>query len=458
MSNKPALPKGMRDFGPATLAKRNYVISCIKKHFKRFGFNELQTPSIEKNATLLGKYGDEGDRLIFRILNSGDFMKKVSAENVAQGDSAGIADQITEKSLRYDLTVPFARYVAQHQHELTFPFKRFQVQPVWRADRPQKGRYREFYQCDADAIGSKSLWYEIECINLYQEVLQDLGLNGCTIHINHRKLLAGMAELIGQQDKLIPLTVALDKLDKIGKDKVEKEMLDNGISEDSIDKIQPLFNIKGDLEQQLGQLEELFKGIDIAQNGIDDLRYIGKEVSKSSSSSATLQLNVTLARGLDYYTGSILEVKAPAHVDMGSIGGGGRYDDLTGVFGLKDLSGMGISFGLDRIYLCLEALDLFPEDIGQSIDALFVNFNDDSMQIAQSTAMELRRSGIAVDIYPDPVKLKKQFQFADKNRIPYVIVIGEEELQNGEFSVKDMKKGDQQKMNLKELKELLLND
>lgn len=458
MSNKPALPKGMRDFGPATLAKRNYVISCIKKHFKRFGFNELQTPSIEKNATLLGKYGDEGDRLIFRILNSGDFMKKVSAENVAQGDSAGIADQITEKSLRYDLTVPFARYVAQHQHELTFPFKRFQVQPVWRADRPQKGRYREFYQCDADAIGSKSLWYEIECINLYQEVLQDLGLNGCTIHINHRKLLAGMAELIGQQDKLIPLTVALDKLDKIGKDKVEKEMLDNGISEDSIDKIQPLFNIKGDLEQQLGQLEELFKGIDIAQNGIDDLRYIGKEVSKSSSSSATLQLNVTLARGLDYYTGSILEVKAPAHVDMGSIGGGGRYDDLTGVFGLKDLSGMGISFGLDRIYLCLEALDLFPEDIGQSIDALFVNFNDDSMRIAQSTAMELRRSGIAVDIYPDPVKLKKQFQFADKNNIPYVIVIGEEEVKDGEFSVKDMKKGDQQKMNLKELKELLLND
>ena len=458
MSNKPALPKGMRDFGPATLAKRNYVISCIKKHFKRFGFNELQTPSIEKNATLLGKYGDEGDRLIFRILNSGDFMKKVSAENVAQGDSAGIADQITEKSLRYDLTVPFARYVAQHQHELTFPFKRFQVQPVWRADRPQKGRYREFYQCDADAIGSKSLWYEIECINLYQEVLQDLGLNGCTIHINHRKLLAGMAELIGQQDKLIPLTVALDKLDKIGKDKVEKEMLDNGISEDSIDKIQPLFNIKGDLEQQLGQLEELFKGIDIAQNGIDDLRYIGKEVSKSSSSSATLQLNVTLARGLDYYTGSILEVKAPAHVDMGSIGGGGRYDDLTGVFGLKDLSGMGISFGLDRIYLCLEALDLFPEDIGQSIDALFVNFNDDSMRIAQSTAMELRRSGIAVDIYPDPVKLRKQFQFADKNNIPYVIVIGEEEVKDGEFSVKDMKKGDQQKMNLKELKELLLND
>ncbi len=458
MSNKPALPKGMRDFGPATLAKRNYVISCIKKHFKRFGFNELQTPSIEKNATLLGKYGDEGDRLIFRILNSGDFMKKVSAENVAQGDSAWIADQITEKSLRYDLTVPFARYVAQHQHELTFPFKRFQVQPVWRADRPQKGRYREFYQCDADAIGSKSLWYEIECINLYQEVLQDLGLNGCTIHINHRKLLAGMAELIGQQDKLIPLTVALDKLDKIGKDKVEKEMLDNGISEDSIDKIQPLFNIKGDLEQQLGQLEELFKGIDIAQNGIDDLRYIGKEVSKSSSSSATLQLNVTLARGLDYYTGSILEVKAPAHVDMGSIGGGGRYDDLTGVFGLKDLSGMGISFGLDRIYLCLEALDLFPEDIGQSIDALFVNFNDDSMRIAQSTAMELRRSGIAVDIYPDPVKLRKQFQFADKNNIPYVIVIGEEEVRDGEFSVKDMKKGDQRKMNLKELKELLLND
>ncbi len=458
MSNKPALPKGMRDFGPATLAKRNYVISCIKKHFKRFGFNELQTPSIEKNATLLGKYGDEGDRLIFRILNSGDFIKKVSTENVAQGDSAGIADQITEKSLRYDLTVPFARFVAQHQHELTFPFKRFQVQPVWRADRPQKGRYREFYQCDADAIGSKSLWYEIECINLYQEVFRDLNLNGFTIHINHRKLLAGLAELIGQEDKLIPLTVALDKLDKIGKDKVEKEMLDKGITEDSIQKIQPLFNIKGDVKDQLGQLEALFKDVDIAQSGVDDLRFIWEQVSQAYGKNVPLELDVTLARGLDYYTGTILEVKAPAEVNIGSIGGGGRYDDLTGVFGLKDLSGMGISFGLDRIYLCLEALDLFPEDIGQSIDALFVNFNDDSMQIAQSTAMELRRSGIAVDIYPDPVKLKKQFQFADKNRIPYVIVIGEEELQNGEFSVKDMKKGDQRKMNLKELREFLLND
>lgn len=458
MSNKPALPKGMRDFDPATLAKRNYVISCIKKHFKRFGFNEIQTPSIEKNATLLGKYGDEGDRLIFRILNSGDFMKKVSTENIAQSKSAEIADKITEKSLRYDLTVPFARFVAQHQHELTFPFKRFQVQPVWRADRPQKGRYREFYQCDADAIGSKSLWYEVECINLYQEVFQDLGLDGCTIHINHRKLLAGLAELIGQEDKLIPLTVALDKLDKIGKDKVENEMLDKGITEDSIQKIQPLFNIKGDFENQLGQLENIFEDIDIAQSGIDDLRFIWEQVSKVSGRPLALELDVTLARGLDYYTGSILEVKAPAHVDMGSIGGGGRYDDLTGVFGLKDLSGMGISFGLDRIYLCLEALGIFPEEIEQNIDALFVNFNDDSMQIAQRTALELRRAGLAVDIYPNPVKLKKQFQFADKNNIPYVIVIGEEEIKNGEFSVKDMKKGDQQKMNFEDLRYFLLND
>mgnify|MGYP000273406748 FL=1 len=457
MSNKPALPKGMRDFGPATLAKRNYVISCIKKHFKRFGFNELQTPSIEKNATLLGKYGDEGDRLIFRILNSGDFMKNVSAENVAQEDSAGIADQISEKSLRYDLTVPFARFVAQHQHELTFPFKRFQIQPVWRADRPQKGRYREFYQCDADAIGSKSLWYEIECINLYREVFHELNLNGFTIHINHRKLLAGLAELIGQEDKLIPLTVALDKLDKIGKDKVEKEMIDKGITEDSIQKIQPLFDIKGDVNEQLGQLEELFKDVDIAQSGVDDLRFIWEQVSNAYGKNFPLELNVTLARGLDYYTGTILEVKAPEEVNIGSIGGGGRYDDLTGVFGLKDLSGMGISFGLDRIYLCIEALDLFPEGIGQNTDVLFINFNNDSMQIAQRTAMELRRFGIAVDIYPDSVKLKKQFQFADKNNIPYVIVIGEEELQNGEFSVKDMKKGDQRKMNLEELKEFLLN-
>ncbi len=458
MSNKPALPKGMRDFDPATLAKRNYIIHSIQKHFIRFGFNELQTPSIEKNSTLLGKYGDEGDRLIFRILNSGDFLNKASSENIDQKNSINLADEITEKSLRYDLTVPFARYVVQHQHEITFPFKRFQIQPVWRADRPQKGRYREFYQCDADAIGSKSLWLEIECINLYLEVFQELQLEGFSIQINHRKILAGLAKLIGQEDKLIPLTVALDKLDKIGKEKVEQEMLENGITTESIQKIQPLFRIKGDFNEQLQQLEELFKGVDIAISGIEDVKFIYKQVMASSDISVPFHLDVTLARGLDYYTGSILEVNAPQKVGIGSIGGGGRYDDLTGVFGLKDLSGMGISFGLDRIYLCMEALDLFPDEIEQSIDALFINFNDTSTAIAQKTAMQLRHSGISVDIYPDPIKLKKQFQYADKNAIPYVIIIGEEEMDKELFSVKNMQSGEQQQLGFNELKQVLLNE
>jgi len=458
MSNKPALPKGMRDFDPETLAKRNFIINCVQKHFKRFGFNELQTPSIEKNSTLLGKYGDEGDRLIFRVLNSGDFLKKASPESINQGKSADLADEITEKSLRYDLTVPFARYVAQHQHDISFPFKRFQIQPVWRADRPQKGRYREFYQCDADAIGSKSLWYEVECIHLYQEVFQDLQIHDFSIQINHRKILAGLAELIGQEDKLIPMTVALDKLDKIGKERVEQEMLNQGITQESIQKIQPLFSIKGDFDEQLKQLEQLFQDIDIAQSGIEDLKFIWQNIASISEHYIPLQLDVTLARGLDYYTGSILEVKAPEKVGVGSIGGGGRYDDLTGVFGLKDLSGMGISFGLDRIFLCMEVLDLFPVHIKQNINVLFVNFNEKSTKLAQQTAMKLRRLGVSVDIYPDAVKLKKQFQFADKNSIPYVIIIGEEEIENELFSLKNMQNGDQKTMNFKELKNKLLNE
>ena len=456
MSNKPSLPKGMRDFEPTTLAKRNYIINCIKKHFIRFSFKELQTPSIEQNSSLLGKYGDEGDRLIFRVLNSGDFLKKASTENLANKDSQSVANEITEKSLRYDLTVPFARFVAQHQHELTLPFKRFQIQPVWRADRPQKGRYREFYQCDADAIGSKSLLYEIECIHLYHEVLKDLELDGFAIKINHRKLLAGLAELIEQQDKLIPLTVALDKIDKIGKKKVEEEMLSQGVTKASIQKIQPLFYIQGSFDEQLSQLRDLFKDINVAEHGIQELQFIHDQLH-SSQEKFSLELDVTLARGLDYYTGTILEVAAPKKVGIGSIGGGGRYDDLTGIFGLKDVSGMGISFGLDRIYLCLEALDLFPDNVADTIDALFINFNESTTQIAQKTAIKLRKHGVSVDIYPDPVKLKKQFQFADKNSIPYVIITGEEEINKGQFSLKDMKNGKQQKLDFDSLKDALLN-
>lgn len=458
MSNKPTLPKGMRDFNPATLARRNYIINCIKKQFIRFGFNEIQTPSVEKNSTLLGKYGEEGDRLIFRILDSGNFLKKANDEHIQNKNAPALADEITGKSLRYDLTVPFARYVAQHQHELTFPFKRFQIQPVWRADRPQKGRFREFYQCDADAIGSTSLWYEIDFIRLYQEVFKELGMAGFQIKINHRKILAGLAALIQQEDKLIPLTVALDKLDKIGKPKVEEEMLNNGITSESIDKIQPLFNIKGDFKEQLNRLQQLFNGIDIAQEGIKDLDFIYQQISKLSNDEITLNLDVTLARGLDYYTGSILEVKAPDQVDVGSIGGGGRYDDLTGVFGLQDLSGMGISFGLDRIYMCMEALDLFPDYIDRSTKVLFVNFDENTTAVAYKSAMQLRRFDIAVDIYPDAVKLKKQFQYADKNNIPYVIIIGEKEIGQDNFSVKNMQTGQQDVLTFNQLKELLINE
>ena len=353
---KPSIPKGTRDFTPEEVAKRNYIIQTIRKSFELFGFQPIETPSFENMETLMGKYGEEGDRLIFKILNSGDFLKEIPDALYQERNSLKITSSISEKALRYDLTVPFARYVVQHQNEITFPFKRYQIQPVWRADRPQKGRYREFYQCDADVVGSKGLWQEVEFVQLYDQVFTDLKVKGVTIKMNHRKILSGFAEIIGAPDKLIDFTVALDKLDKIGKEKVEEEMLSKGISQQAIDKIQSVFSLEGNFEQKIIQLKDLLSTSSIGQEGIADLEFVHTQIQQLGLQTATLELEVTLARGLNYYTGAIFEVAAPSEVALGSIGGGGRYDELTAIFGLKGVSGVGISFGLDRIYLVLEQL------------------------------------------------------------------------------------------------------
>ncbi|MDB3977045.1 histidine--tRNA ligase, partial [Flavobacteriaceae bacterium] len=358
---KPSIPKGTRDFSPAQVARRTYIMDTIRHHFSCYGFQAIETPSFEKSETLMGKYGEEGDRLIFKILNSGDYLKKASDTFLTSKDSQKLTQQISEKALRYDLTVPFARYVVQHQNDITFPFKRYQIQPVWRADRPQKGRFREFYQCDADIIGSTSLLQEVELVQLYDAVFTSLQLKGCVIKMNNRKLLSGIAQVIGAQDKLIDFTVALDKLDKIGPDGVKKEMLEKGISQEAIVKMQPLFSMSGTAKEQLESLKSLLEGSQIGMQGIQELEFIVDTASALELQTAVLSLDVTLARGLNYYTGAIFEVSAPQGISMGSIGGGGRYDDLTGIFGLKNISGVGISFGLDRIYLVLEMLDLFPQ-------------------------------------------------------------------------------------------------
>ncbi|HER41208.1 MAG TPA: histidine--tRNA ligase, partial [Salinimicrobium catena] len=368
MAQKPSIPKGTRDFSPAEVAKRNYIIENIRDQFQKFGFQPIETPSFENSETLMGKYGEEGDRLIFKILNSGDFLKKADREAYEAKDSLKITSSISEKALRYDLTVPFARYVVQHRNEIEFPFKRYQIQPVWRADRPQKGRFREFFQCDADVVGSTSLWQEVEFVQLYDAVFTALGLKGVTIKINNRKVLSGFAEVIGESDKLIDFTVALDKLDKIGEDGVKKEMQEKGISSEAIQKIQRVFDLKGDFAEKIKVLKTILATSEVGKKGIEELEFISMGIEALGLETANLDLDVTLARGLNYYTGAIYEVSAPAKVQMGSIGGGGRYDDLTGIFGMKDVSGVGISFGLDRIYLVLEELDLFPETVSRNIE------------------------------------------------------------------------------------------
>ncbi|WP_299254528.1 histidine--tRNA ligase [uncultured Lacinutrix sp.] len=550
MAQKPSIPKGTRDFNPEQVAKRNYIFSTIKSQFQTFGFQPIETPSFENSDTLMGKYGEEGDRLIFKILNSGDYLEKYFNtiqkianevvlglgqffdEKISSNEKSEIANninhklkeliddnfkdlsndeknrifgedfissfiekstivtklleigkfdenslmslskeifsnyisklnsnklttKISEKALRYDLTVPFARYVVQHQNEIDFPFKRYQMQPVWRADRPQKGRFREFYQCDADVVGSDSLWQEVEFIQLYDNVFTALGLKGTTIKINNRKILSGIAEVIGASDKLIDFTVALDKLDKIGEEKVKEEMLGKGIPQSGIDKLQPLFSLSGDFEAQIESLKGILSTSEEGKKGIEELDFINEAISSLGLQSAKLQLDVTLARGLNYYTGAIFEVSAPEGVKMGSIGGGGRYADLTGVFGLKNVSGVGISFGLDRIYLVLEELGLFPETIAKSTEVMFINFGDKEALFCLKAVKSLRKNGINAELYPDKITngkhMKKQMNYANKREIPFVVLVGEEEMNTSVYTLKNMITGEQTKVSLETL-------
>ena len=456
MASKPSIPKGTRDFSPSEVAKRQYIMQIIKSNFERFGFQPIETPSFENSDTLMGKYGEEGDRLIFKILNSGDFLAKADATLLEKKDSLKLTPSISEKALRYDLTVPFARYVVQHQNEIEFPFKRYQIQPVWRADRPQKGRFREFFQCDADVVGSTSLWQEVELVQLYDSVFSELGLNGVTIKINNRKILSGIAEVIGASDKLIDFTVALDKLDKIGEDGVKKEMLEKGISAEALEKVQPLFSFKGTISDKIEQLRNLLSSSVEGLKGVEELQFICENVTDLGLQSAILDLDVTLARGLNYYTGAIFEVAPPKEVSMGSIGGGGRYDDLTGIFGLKNMSGVGISFGLDRIYLVVEELDLFPETVKVTTKALFINYGMDEAKYAMKAISTLRKAGIKVEMYPDAAKVGKQFGHADKRNIPFAVIAGTDEIAQEKYSLKNLVSGEQILFTLEELQKELI--
>lgn len=473
MAQKPSIAKGTRDFSPTEVAKRNYIFSTIKSNFEQFGFQPIETPSFENSETLMGKYGEEGDRLIFKILNSGNYffnknkiempavisdLQIKSAEDISKEALIQLnqfTSKISEKALRYDLTVPFARYVVQHQNEIEFPFKRYQIQPVWRADRPQKGRFREFYQCDADVVGSTSLWQEVELVQLYDAVFSQLGVHGVTIKINNRKILSGIAEVIGASDKLIDFTVALDKLDKIGAEGVTKEMLEKGIAEAAIEKVQPLFNFTGTITEKIQKLAGLLINSVEGMKGVEELQFICDHVSTLGLQTAFLDLEVTLARGLNYYTGAIFEVAAPAGVAMGSIGGGGRYDDLTGIFGLKNMSGVGISFGLDRIALVIEELGLYPDTVTTTSKALFLNFGDKEALYAMQAIGKLRQAGIKVELYPDTAKIGRQFQHADKRGIPFTVLVGEEEMNTNQFTLKDLASGEQQKVDYATLVTLL---
>ena len=456
---KPSIPKGTRDFSPTQVAKRNYIMDTIKRHFSCFGFQAIETPSFEKSETLMGKYGEEGDRLIFKILNSGDYLKKATDALLINKESQKLTGQISEKALRYDLTVPFARYVVQHQNDITFPFKRYQIQPVWRADRPQKGRFREFYQCDADVVGSPSLLQEVELVQLYDAVFTDLSLKGTVIKMNNRKILTGIAQVIGAEDKLIDFTVALDKLDKIGAEGVKKEMLEKGITQDAIAKMQPLFTMQGNANQQLESLKVMLGSSKIGMQGIQELDFIVSTISALELQTASLAIDVTLARGLNYYTGAIFEVSAPQGVTMGSIGGGGRYDDLTGIFGLKDVSGVGISFGLDRIYLVLEELELFPETASANTEVLFFNFGNPEAIYAMKAIKQLRSNGISAELYPDTAtnqkKERKQLTYAERKGILYAVLIKEQDIKDNTYTLKNMQTGDKQTLSLENLIKIL---
>ena len=448
---KPSLPKGTRDFSSKQVAKRNYLINAMKVSFETYGFQPIETPSFENYSTLMGKYGDEGDRLIFKILNSGDFLKKVTPRFMEERNSSKLTSEISEKALRYDLTVPFARYVVQHQNEIIFPFKRYQIQPVWRADRPQKGRFREFFQCDADVVGSQSLLQEIDFIQLYDAVFTNLKLFGTQIKINHRKILAGIAEVIGAKEKLTDFTVALDKLDKIGKEAVEREMLEKGIALEAIKKVRPLFELSGSSSSQFAVLQELLQDSKQGIQGVEELRFIVRMIDELGLQSASLEIDVTLARGLHYYTGAIFEVLAPQGVQMGSIGGGGRYDNLTGIFGLKNMSGIGISFGFERIYLVMNELGIFPETLISQTQVLFTNFGEKAAKVAYSYLTQLRNKNITCELYPSEARLKKQLNYANSKGIQKVILIGSEELKKNSFILKNMSSGEQTSHGLPDL-------
>lgn len=447
--SKPSIPEGTRDFSPEQMFKRNYIFDTIKNVFRRYGFKQIETPTLEKLSTLTGKYGDEGDKLLFKVLNNGDFLLKANEEALKTGNSTKLVSSICDRGLRYDLTVPFARYVVMHQNDITFPFKRYQVQPVWRADRPQRGRYREFYQCDVDVVGSNSLLYEAELLQIYDTVFSDLKLP-VTIAVNNRKILFGIAEAVGATDKFVDLTVAIDKFDKIGWSGVAEELSNRGFDAVAISDIEKLLAIT-----ELNALEPYFGRSENLKHGVEEIQTV-LGFLKDYSFKNRVKFDLTLARGLNYYTGCIFEVRADT-VKMGSIGGGGRYDDLTGVFGLKNVSGVGISFGADRIYDCLEELGLFPENANQQTQIMFATFDEDCLRTAFNLATQLRHKNLSVEVYPEATKIKKQLDYANKNNIPFVAVIGSEELNEKAIMLKNMITGDQQKVQLSMVNDVMVN-
>ena len=448
MAQKPSIPKGTRDFGPLEMAKRNYIFNTIKSVYALYGFLQIETPAMETLQTLMGKYGEEGDKLLFKILNSGDFLSKVSEEDLQERNPLRLAARLCEKGLRYDLTVPFARYVVMHRDELQLPFKRYQIQPVWRADRPQKGRYREFYQCDADVVGSDSLINEVELMQIVDTVFTRFGVRVC-IKINNRKILSGIAETIGEADKIVDITVAIDKLDKIGLDNVNEELRNDGISEEAIAKLQPIISLSGTNDEKLNVIAEVLKDSEIGLKGVEETRFI-LDTLKSCGLNNEIELDLTLARGLNYYTGAIFEVKA-LDVQIGSITGGGRYDNLTGIFGMPGLSGVGISFGADRIYDVLNTLDLYPKDAVNATQLLFINFGDKETAYCMPTVSKARVAGIRTEMYPDSAKMKKQMSYANAKHIPFVALAGENEMNEGKFTLKNMETGQQKLVSAEEL-------
>ena len=451
MAQKPSIPKGTRDFSPVEMAKRNYIFNTIKEVYALYGFQQIETPAMENLSTLMGKYGEEGDKLLFKIQNSGDYFRGITDEQLLSRDAAKLASKFCEKGLRYDLTVPFARYVVQHREELALPFKRYQIQPVWRADRPQKGRYREFYQCDADVVGSSSLINEVELMQIVDTVFTRFGIRVC-IKINNRKILSGIAEIIGQADKIVDITVAIDKLDKIGLDNVNAELAENGIPAEAIEKLQPIILLSGTNEEKLQTMKEVLKDSETGLKGVEECEFI---LSKLNGLNNEVEIDLTLARGLNYYTGAIFEVKA-LDVEIGSITGGGRYDNLTGIFGMPGLSGVGISFGADRIFDVLNQLDLYPKEAINTTKLLFVNFGEKEVDFCLEVLKQVREAGISAEIYPESVKMKKQMSYANAKQIPFVALVGETEMQEQKVTLKNMESGDQSMLSIDQLIETLL--